>query len=376
MQDGLQHFISNKKQEGNLAKQSEEATKQGVILPILHHLGWNPFDVQEVFPEYSVQSRRVDYSLRINNYDKVFIEVKRIGEDLEKHQEQLLSYAFRQGVKLAILTNGIIWWFYLPLHEESWEQRRFYTIDLQSQAPNDIIEKLTAFLSRQDVVDGKAVRNAENIYNSRQKGEIIRQTLPKAWRKLLSESDDLLAEVVAESVEKLCGYKPESELVIEFLKKISGETSLPAAPKPPRQITVEAPARLPLDSVAKDNHKNKEYVIKPIIDNDKPVSFEFDGQTYEVNSWVNLLKFFVGAIAEKHHDELEKLTALAGRQRPYFTTDSTLLRQASRVPNTSLFFETHFSANGIVRFIGQILRTLGYSNEAIKINTVSSSSAS
>lgn len=360
-----------------MAKQSEEATKQGVILPILHHLGWNPFDVQEVFPEYSVQNRRVDYSLRINNYDKVFIEVKRIGEDLEKHQEQLLSYAFRQGVKLAILTNGIIWWFYLPLHEGSWEQRRFYTIDLQSQAPNDIIEKLTAFLSRQDVVDGKAVKNAENIYNSRQKGEIIRQTLLKAWRKLLSESDDLLAEVVAESVEKLCGYKPESELVIEFLKEISGETSLPVTPKPLRQKVAEVTAVAASDLVTKDktNDNDKAYVINSIIDS-KPVSFEFDGQTHEVNSWINLLKTFVRLIAEKHHNELEKLTSLAGRQRPYFTTDSNLLRQASRVPNTSLYFETHFSANGIIRLIGQVLRTMGYPTEAVRINTTSSSSAS
>lgn len=373
MLDGLQNFISSKKREGNLAKQSEEATKQGLILPILHHLGWNPFDVQEVFPEYSVQSRRVDYSLRINNYDKVFIEVKRIGEDLEKHQEQLLSYAFRQGVKLAILTNGVIWWFYLPLHEGSWEQRRFYTIDLQSQASNDIIEKLTAFLSRQDVVDGKAVQNAENIYNSRQKGEIIRQTLPKAWRKLLSESDDLLAEVVAESVEKLCGYKPESETVIEFLKEISGETSLPASPKPPRQKAAEVPASVQSASVPGDEHKDKGYVINSLVDNNKPISFEFDGQTYEVNSWVNILKTFVGAIAEKHHGELEKLTSLVGRQRPYFTTNSALLRQASRIPNTSIYFETHFSANGIIRLIGQVLRTMGYPPEAIKINTLPSS---
>ena len=223
MQDGLRNFISSKKQEGSLAKQGEEATKQGLILPMLQHLGWNPFDVQEVFPEYTIQSGRVDYSLRFNNFNKVFIEVKKVSEDLEKHQEQLLRYAFHHGVKLAILTNGIIWWFYLPLHEGSWEQRRFYTIDIHSQATDDISEKLTAFLSRQEVIDGKAITNAENIYNSRQKGEIIKQALPKAWRKLLSESDVLLFEVVAESVEKICGYKPDCEVVIRFLKDKSAE---------------------------------------------------------------------------------------------------------------------------------------------------------
>ena len=368
MHEGLQNFISTKKQEGNLIKQGEEATKQGLILPVLHHLGWNPFDVQEVYPEYSIQNRRVDYSLRVNSYDKVFIEVKKIGEDLERHQEQLLSYAFRQGVKLAILTNGIIWWFYLPLHEGSWEQRRFYTIDLQSQSTIDITEKLTSFLSKPDVTSGRAVRNAENIYSSRQKGEIIQQALPKAWRKLLSENDDLLAELMAETVEKICGYKPEPNTVIQFLKTISGETSLPSVLRSPK----------PEVSTLQQNHINKiessKYVPSQSFDNKKPKSFEFDGHSYEVHKWTDLLKTFVLFIAQKHPNDIYKLTSLVGKQRPYFTTNNQLLRKASAIPNSDIFFETHFSANGIVQLIGQILKTMNYDSQSIKINTTTDQS--
>ena len=366
MYNGLQDFITDKKQEGNLAKQGEEATKQGLILPMLHHLGWNPFDVQEVFPEYTVQSGRVDYSLRINNLNKVFIEVKKVSEDLEKHQEQLLRYAFNHGVKLAILTNGIIWWFYLPLHEGSWEQRRFYTIDIQSQATKDIIEKLTAFLSKQEVIDGKAVTNAENIYNSRQKGEIIKQTLPKAWRKLLSENDDFLSEVVAESVEKICGYKPDSETVIKFLKEVSGEASLISTPRSsPQRASKLAAMSSQKNGIVDDS---KQFIISPLVNNQKPVSFDFQGQTYDVNSWISLLKTFVRVIADKHNNQLNQLTLLTGKRRPYFTTDSSLLRKASSVPNSPIFFETHFSANGVMRLIGQVLQTLGYTDESMRVN--------
>ncbi|QJW89177.1 restriction endonuclease subunit R [Spirosoma taeanense] len=371
MQADLHNFISSKK-TGSLTKQGEEATKQGLILPILHHLGWNPFDVQEVFPEYSVQNKRVDYSLRINNFDKVFIEVKKVGEDLEKHQEQLLSYAFRQGVKLAILTNGIIWWFYLPLHEGSWEQRRFYTIDLQSQATDDIADKLAAFLSKADVSSGRAIVNAENIYNSRQKGEIIQQNLPKTWRKLLSESDESLAELMAETVEKICGYKPEAHVIIEFLKVISGETSLHSIPKPPRPKPVERSAN-------SQNHVDEFLTNETnrfdntLVTNSKPLSFEFNGQTYGVSSWISLLKLFVQVIAETHPNRLNELTALTGKQRPYFTTNSELLRKPNNIPNSSIFFETHFSAQGIVKLISQVLKTMGYPQEAIKINTAAES---
>ena len=73
------------------------------------------FDVSEVVPEHTVGNRRVDYALRPGSPNAVFIEVKRRGENLDRHQQQLLEYCFQEGVKLAALTNGLTWWLYLPL---------------------------------------------------------------------------------------------------------------------------------------------------------------------------------------------------------------------------------------------------------------------
>ena len=70
-------------------------------------------------------SGNVDFALRHRGVNKVFIEVKKVGAKFEAHQEQLLNYSFNYGVKLATLTNGLTWWFYLPLQEGRWEQRRF-----------------------------------------------------------------------------------------------------------------------------------------------------------------------------------------------------------------------------------------------------------
>ena len=118
----------------------EASIKQSVILHILSVLGWNTFNNDEVKPEYTVKSKRVDYSLRINNENKIFIEAKRPNQKLDAHQEQLLGYSFMEGVKLAVLTNGLTWWFYLPLNEGNWENRRFYTADLLEQDPQTIAE--------------------------------------------------------------------------------------------------------------------------------------------------------------------------------------------------------------------------------------------
>ncbi|GAI49706.1 unnamed protein product, partial [marine sediment metagenome] len=194
----------------------EAATKQAVILRILSLVGWDAYDIDEVKPEYPVGNSKVDYSLRYSNTNKVFIEVKRVGEELEKHQEQLLNYSFKEGVQLPILTNGVAWWFYLPLHEGSWEQRKFYTIEIYDQAPEEIVNRLVDYLSKENVVTGVAVQTAESIYRSRQKDNLIVDTIPKAWNRIISEPDELLIELIAEHTEKLCGYKPENSRIENF----------------------------------------------------------------------------------------------------------------------------------------------------------------
>jgi hypothetical protein len=109
MSEELLKLINDFKNNKKLQSFDEASTKQAMILSVLKVLGWNPFNIEEVYPEYPVDNKneRVDYSLTHNGKNKVFIEVKKVTEDLDKHQEQLLNYSFREGVKLAILTNGI-----------------------------------------------------------------------------------------------------------------------------------------------------------------------------------------------------------------------------------------------------------------------------
>ena len=194
MKQTIIQFINDLRLNQKIYSYDEAATKQAIILRLLHILGWDTFSAEEVSPEYTVKSDRVDYSLRINETNKVFIEAKRVNKDLEKEQDQLLKYSFQEGVKISILTNGIQWWLYLPLNEGSWEQRKFYTIDLIQQQPENIAEKLIDFLKKENISTGLALKNAELIYKNRQKTRIIKDTLYKAWNKIVSIPDDLLID--------------------------------------------------------------------------------------------------------------------------------------------------------------------------------------
>lgn len=132
MAGALQDFVVSFQSKPISKDASEEAAKFAAVLPVLDCLGRRWSDPSEVAPEYRIGDRRVDFCLRLNGVARVFVEAKKPAEDLDSaaHQEQLLDYAFREGIEIAVLTNGIQWWFYLPAGQGSWDQRKFFAVDL------------------------------------------------------------------------------------------------------------------------------------------------------------------------------------------------------------------------------------------------------
>ena len=222
---------------------NEDRTKLGIVLPILRRLGWNTEDVDEVYPEFSVEHRRVDYALVLEGRPAVFIEAKRPSEDLdnESHEEQLLDYSFRQTVDLAVLTNGLSWSFYLPREGDDWRSRKFYTIDITEQDETDASSRLTELLSKANTCSGKALESAKRIFKGKVRKDAIRDTWPKAWNKIVREPDSLLAELLAETTEKLCGFKPDEAEAAEFIREHQDRLVLMRLDRLPRGDGVKEP---------------------------------------------------------------------------------------------------------------------------------------
>jgi hypothetical protein len=362
--DKLVLKIESIKLKGKEKSINEEATKQSIILPILQELGWSVFDDEEVSPEFTILNQRVDYSLRHNHFNKVFIEVKKINENLESHQEQLLQYSFKEGVKLAILTNGIAWWFYLPLHEGNWEQRKFNSIDIIEQDTQRIIEKLRAFLSKEEVVSGNAVKNAENHYNNRLKGQIIKENIPKAWIKLVEQKDAFLVELIAETTEKLCGYKPDDQSVKDFISTLSNMSVSQVQQVKPKEKIIEV--KTPSPTAAKNSPvispNNVNYTGQSIT------SFHFLEKYYSVKNWREVLTKAVEVILERSGDK-EKILSITGKKRPYFSYNSSLLREPKELKTTGkkLFVETNLNANNIVGILKDVMELYGYDDKDLRL---------
>ena len=350
MNSELINLIDKLKRNRELYSYDEAAIKQGVVLRILKVLGWDIFNVDEVYPEYSVGDGRVDYALRHNGINKVFIEVKKPTEELERFQQQLLGYSFKEGVKLAVLTNGIIWWFYLPLREGSWEQRKFYTIEIYDQTTENIADKFEDFLAKESVISDRAVKKAEELYISRHKESLVKETLPKAWQKIISEPDEILVELLAETTEKLCGYRPDNELVETFLmERVS---------KGAEEETVIGTSLSP-SSFAEPG----EYTGKVVV------AFTFMGSRYTVRSWKDMLIKIIYLLLERHKEQFDKVLTLRGRKRPYFTKNPNELRSPERIKSTGIYVETNLSANQIAKLSKNLIILFGYKEKDLYIET-------
>lgn len=356
MEEKLLELIKNIQSDRRLTSFDEAATKQAVVLRILSGLGWNPFNIDEVHPEYSVGGKRVDYALRRNNYNKVFIEVKRVGEDLEKHQEQLLNYSFQEGVKLAILTNGITWWFYLPLHEGGWEQRKFYTVEVYDQDSEEITQKFVYFLLKENVISGKSIENAENVYKGKQKQYLIKETLPKAWNKIMEGPEEDLVELIAETTEKLCGYKPEYTTVERFITSNIQKVEYPPILR--SSVITSQSTGVSHERKGGDVERYRGTSIS---------SFVFKKTRYEVKSWKGMLIQMCNIMLATHRDRFEQVLSLRGYKRPYFTKNSSELRSPEKLNGTDIYVETHFNADNIVNLSRDILSLFGYTKDDLSV---------
>lgn len=237
---------------------NEASISQGIILRLLQALGWPTFDTQVVWPEYTLEGRRVDFALcHPKNRPAVFVEAKQIGQS-EGSERQLFEYAFHLGVPMAILTDGQEWQFFLPAEQGLYQERRVYKLDLLERSVEESVFRLQRYLAYTDVCSGKAMDAARADYRNVSRERTIATTLPSAWQKLLEEQDSQLLELLIDKVESLCGYKPDEETVSNFLAQQAGTTP---PRRQPRSSTPPAPPQpsirpaVPVIAVAEVNRQ-------------------------------------------------------------------------------------------------------------------------
>jgi hypothetical protein len=136
------------KLKGNL--QTEEATKNALIMPFIQALGYDIFNPIEVIPEYTCdigtkKGEKVDYAIMKDDKPIILIECKHWNQDLTLHDNQLLRYFHVSKAKFGILTNGIVYMFYTDLEENNkMDEKPFLEFNMLDFR-DDLVEELKKF---------------------------------------------------------------------------------------------------------------------------------------------------------------------------------------------------------------------------------------
>ncbi len=105
--------------------QTEEATKNAFIMPLISALGYDVFNPLEVIPEFTAdigtkKGEKVDYAIKKDGKIIILIECKSAHSDLRQdHMSQLHRYFTATEARFAILTNGIKYEFYSDIDEKN-----------------------------------------------------------------------------------------------------------------------------------------------------------------------------------------------------------------------------------------------------------------
>jgi hypothetical protein len=117
--------------------ETEEATKNALVMPFLTALGYDVFDPEEIVPEFTAdvgtkKGEKVDYAVMRDNVPLMLFEAKAVDVNLrEVHVSQLYRYFTVTRARVGVLTNGLLYRFFMDLDETNkMDAKPFFEFDL------------------------------------------------------------------------------------------------------------------------------------------------------------------------------------------------------------------------------------------------------
>ena len=285
--------------------ETEETTKQALILPFLDILGFSAYDPTKVLAEYSADlpgvkaQERVDYALFCHGSPVMFVEAKTYSVQPENHSPQLARYFNSMPeVTVGVITNGRKWKFFTDLENKNvMDEKPFLTIDLLASNDSELIQ---LYQFRHDQFEPEKLRSLaeENTYFTAF-SSVIRSSLrnididfvrfvaskSSISRQLTIKFLESITPIVKQAVEKTV-----SDMVVSGLSVVEEPE-----PEEPEEINLDEVDEVHPDkpkSITTVEEKRVDTTLKEILDIDDDLVLK-DTETYcaylyegKTNRWV------------------------------------------------------------------------------------------
>ena len=298
---GLEKYVQKAKEfiENN-PNINEQETKTVLVDPLIDILGWDKFK-SEVKAEYPIQmgsrkSYHVDYALQIEGVPAVLMEVKPLGENLESHSRQAITYGRVEDVKWVALTNGKKIEIYNT--EKGAERKKCLLTSLKIEDYLKEKNTLAKLLSKKSISEGEIDEIDEKIRKKRKAIKNLKGSKSELEKELSgiikNKVNETLYDRIDESIPKL---------IEDLIERVEGKKE-PEDKKPEKLETVT-------------ETKNDIRVLDPEDPSDvkytEILQIIINGESIGKKSWTNLVnKAIEIAIIDENMSmgELERLTRL------------------------------------------------------------------
>ena len=176
--------------------QTEEATKNAMVMPFIQILGYNVFDPLEVTPELiadvgTKKGEKVDYAILMDGKPIMLFECKKSGADLSiNHAGQLFRYFHVTDARFGVLTNGIVYKFFTDLEQPNkMDEKPFFEFNILDFKERDV-DELKKF--------AKAAYNLDTILTTANDLKYTRAIQTRLAEWITSPSEDFVRLVSSE----------------------------------------------------------------------------------------------------------------------------------------------------------------------------------
>ena len=101
----------------------------------------------------------------------------------------------------------------------------------------------------------------------------------------------------------------------------------------------------------------------------RPITYTFDGHSYPASTFKEIYLGLCREMATRHADSFDRVLALRGRERTYFSGSGAEMTHPQRVEGTNIFAETNFSAQNIMDRCRELVKLFGYGPESLVVDT-------
>lgn len=344
------------------AFKDEQHVRFSLVGRICQRLGWDIWNPEEFYTEYPVRRYppqeistelrgRLDVALILpekhSDIAEVFIEIKtpyRLQNELVSGEIQLKRYNWWDKSAISVLTDGIIWRFYLPSIGGAFENSLFSEIDLLHDDLDSICTVFDQMLKR-DNFRKQAVESAETIYE-----EIARI---KKLSSVKTEAGDIAKKtgmskftLASQLLKNQYNYDMDvSEIERLWDKKIPKVTQAPAHVNQPGNQTYKRPANDPIQLDEVDFRVTQDYRYKSA----RVVIIK--GTQIPVKYWWEIKKHVYNFLIDNH-------PALVSSNSLYLTNkqhDSMDIKL-----NNGRYTRGRLSASDVVKQCRAAMKTAGY----------------